>query len=154
MYEFKHDGFLERQQVADVPAPALVGPGQRLADRRFGVTVVGTARTAGRHQVLRFEDAVDRGEGGLEEALIPRGDGQDAMGQIDVRGALGRHHNLLDFLWQHPMQGRFGPWGQVGQVLPLARLLLPADDAPVGRSPGSHNCAVPKRLVAGRSQSP
>ena len=30
------------------------------------------------------------------------------------------------------MQRLFGPGGQVGQVLPLARLLLPADDAPVG----------------------
>ena len=27
--------------------------------------------------------------------------------------------------WQHPMQGRFGPWGQVGQVQPVARLLSP-----------------------------
>ena len=27
--------FLERHQVADVPAPALVGPGQIFADRRF-----------------------------------------------------------------------------------------------------------------------
>ena len=124
--------FLERQQVADVPAPPLVGPGQRFANRSFGVAVVGSARTAGGHQVLLLEDAVNRGERGLEEALIPSRDRQDAMRQIDVLLTLGHRHNLLDLLGQHPMQGLFGTRRQVGQALPLARLLLPADDAPVG----------------------
>ena len=57
---------LERRQVANVPTPALIGPGQRFADRRLGVAVVRPAGAARGHQVPRLGDTVNGGERGLE----------------------------------------------------------------------------------------
>ena len=95
------------------------------------MTVVRAARTACRHEVALLEDAIDGGEGGLEQALIPRGDRQDAMRQIDVFLTLGQCHNLVDLLGQHPMQRLFGAWREVGQAESLAGPLLPTNNAPV-----------------------
>jgi len=63
--------FLAGQQIADVPAPPLVGLGQLFADRGLGVAVVAPTGTPCRHQVPLLEDAVDGGERGLKQALIP-----------------------------------------------------------------------------------
>ncbi len=47
-------------QVADVPAPALVGSGEFLPDRRLRIAVVATPSTASRHEALLPEDSIDR----------------------------------------------------------------------------------------------
>ena len=122
---------LEGRQVADVPAPALIGPGQVFADRWLGVAVVGPTGTPRRHQVPLLEDAVNGGEGGLKQALIPRRHRQDAMGKIHIFLALGQRHNLVDLRRQNPMQRVFGAGDEIGQRLSLAGLLLPAHDAAV-----------------------
>jgi hypothetical protein len=130
--EVKVDPFLVGHQVADIPTPALVGAGQILADRSFGVAVVSAAGTACGHQVLRFEDAINGGEGGLEDVFVPGRDRQDAMGQVGIFGTFGQRHNLVELRGQHPM-----PWFSrsrrpVGQALSPTGLLLPAHDAAVG----------------------
>ena len=50
----------------------------------LGVAVVRPAGTPCGHQVPRLEDAVNGGEGGLKQALIPRRHRQDAMGQVHI----------------------------------------------------------------------
>ena len=122
---------LERRQIADVPAPPLVGPGQIFADRRLGVAIVRPAGTARRHQVPFLEDAVNGGERGLKAALIPRGHRQDAMGQVHIFLTLGQRHNLVDLLGQNPVQRLFWAGDEISQRLALTGLLLPAHDAPV-----------------------
>ena len=122
---------LERRQVADVPAPALVWPSQIFANRRLGVAVVRSAGTPCGHQVPLLEDAVNGGEGGLKQALIPRRHRQDAMRQVHVFLTLGQRHNLVDLLGQNPMQWLFWARNEIGQRLALTGLLLPANDAPV-----------------------
>ena len=122
---------LAGHQVADVPAPPLIGPGQIFADRRLGVAVMGPTGTPRRHQVPLLEDAVNGGEGGLKQALIPRRHREDAMGQVHVFLTLGQRHNLIDLLGQNPMQRLFWAGDEIGQRLSLSGLLLPANDTPV-----------------------
>jgi hypothetical protein len=78
--------FLEGHQVADVPTPPLVGPGQFFADRGLGVPVVSPAGPSRRHQVPRLENAVDGGEGGLKQALIPSAVSASMHFAFDRRG--------------------------------------------------------------------
>ena len=86
----------------------------------------GTARS---HQILLFEDTVDGGERGLEEAFIPGRDRHDSMGQVDILLALGHRNNLVDLPGQHPMQWLFRTGCQIDQALSLANPMLPANDA-------------------------
>ena len=83
------------------------------------------------HQVSLLEDAVNGGERGLKQALIPRRHRQDAMRQIGMLLTLGQRHNRVDLLGQNPMPRVLGAGEEIGQRLALPGLLLPANDAPV-----------------------
>src|SRR5664280_2947866 len=89
------------------------------------------AGTSCAHQVLLFEDTVDGGERGLEQAFIASRDRQNAVGQVNILLTFSHHHNLVDLLSQHPMQRIFGTRAQIGQAPSLASPLLPANDAPM-----------------------
>ncbi len=57
-------------QVTDVPAPALVGAGEFLADRSLRVAVVSSPGAPGGREAFSLENPVDARERGLKQALV------------------------------------------------------------------------------------
>jgi len=91
-----------------------------------------------------LEHAVDRGEGSKEQALLPRGDRQNAMGQIHILLTLGHREDARGLRWPQPMQRLPRTRRGVGQAQSLPDMRLPAHDPAMGdrqertAAPGRH----------------
>ena len=110
----------------------MIGTGQFFANWDQRTAVVMATRAARTHQVARLQNPIDRGKGGVEQALFPSCDGQDPMGQIHILLTLGHGRNALNFLRQQPMQRFLGTGGAIRQTQTLALVRLPAHDPAMG----------------------